>query len=507
MVGPNYCRPPAPVAEHWIDYHDPRVKSQEVDLSEWWRVFKDPVLDGLVEEAYQQNLTLRVAGARILQARAIRGIAVGSLFPQTQQAFGDYRRFKLSEEVANPPAAAWFSDWAGGFNASWELDLWGRFRRGIEAADAELDASIENYDDVLVILLADIATSYVQYRTFEQRLVYARQNVDIQSRSFQLADDKFKAGASTERDMQQAKQNLEQTRAFIPELEIGKRQAANRLCVLLGIPPTELANRLGAAGIPRTAREVAVGIPTDLLRRRPDIRRNERLVAAQSARIGVAVSDLYPHFSLIGTIGVEAEHFADLGNTPRSMFGEIGPSIRWDILNYGRIVNNIALQDARFQELAFAYQESVLQAGREVEDGIVGFLRFQERTDYLAASVQAAVRAVEITNEQYRQGAIDFTPVFLFEEQLAEQQDQLAVAQGDIVLRLISIYRALGGGWEMRLIREGDGNGLGDCVGGVIAVQNGGKTPDPQPGTPPTVVQGMPAAAPGRAVVTVVPSR
>lgn len=478
-VGPNYSRPPAPVASEWIDYRDPRVKSEEQCLGEWWQGFHDPGLNALIDTAYRQNLTLRVAGARILQARAVRGIAVGNLFPQQQQAFADQRRIKLSQATANPPPEASFQDWRAGFNASWELDLWGRFRRAIEAADAELDATVDNFDDVLVVLLADVASNYVQYRTFEQRLTYARQNVEIQSRAFQLAEDKFKAGATTERDVQQAKQILEQTRALIPQLEIGLRQAGNRLCVLLGMPPTDLATLVGRGEvIPQAGREVAVGIPADLLRRRPDVRRAERQVKAQSARIGIAEADFYPRFSIIGTIGVEAEQFWDLGKTSRSLFGEIGPSVRWDILNYGRILNNVRVQDARFQELAFTYQDRVLNANREVEDGLVSFLRSQEQADRLAASVAAALRTVEITNEQYRQGAVDFTPVFLFESTLTEQQDQLAVARGNIALGLISVYRSLGGGWEMRLTRDA-GKGCGPTAAAP------GMAPTPLPGVPP----------------------
>src|SRR5262249_45747711 len=284
--------------------------------------------------------------------RAVRGIAAGNLFPQTQQAAIDERHIKVSQSTANPPGDAWFEDWMVGFNATWELDLWGKFRRAIEAAEAALDASIENYDDVLVVLLADVAANYVQYRTFEQRLAYARQNVDIQTKAFQLAKDKFEAGASTERDVQQARQILEQTRALIPQLEIGQRQAANRLCVLLGIPATDLASRLGNASIPRVAHEVLVGIPADLIRRRPDVGRAERLVAAQSARIGVAEADLYPHISLVGSIGLEAVSFGNLWHSPESMIGQIGPSLWWDILNYGRLRNNVRFQDALFQELA-----------------------------------------------------------------------------------------------------------------------------------------------------------
>lgn len=450
-VGPNYCPPAAPVASQWIDYADPRVKSEEQKLAQWWHIFDDPILNNLVQTAYQQNLTLREAGARILEARALLGIAQGNLFPQEQFAFGEYSRIKLSENVANPAPEVWFSDWATGLSGSWEIDFWGRYRRAIEAADAELDASVENYDDVLVVLLSDVAAEYVRYRTFQQRLKYARANVDIQRLSFQLATDKFENGATTERDTHQAKQVLEETEALIPALEIGRRQAANRLCVLLGIPPTNLEAILGGgSGIPTTPADVVVGVPADLVRRRPDVRRAERLVAAQSARIGVAVSDLFPHFSVLGTIGVEAEQFGDLFKSG-SMIGEISPGFRWDILNYGRLVNNVRVQDARFQQLAYAYQNQVLDAGREVEDAIVLFLRSQEQALHLGASVDAAARTVEITSEQYNEGLVDFTAVYLFQTTLTEQQDELAVAQGDIALGLIDVYRSLGGGWQIRL--------------------------------------------------------
>lgn len=451
-VGPNYARPAAPVASEWIDYANPKLNSQAQPHAAWWTVFNDSTLNRLIQTAYQQNLTLRTAGARILEARAQLGIARGELFPQQQSAFAQYSRIKLSDKVANPPAVQWFSQWDVGLTASWELDFWGRFRRAIEAADAELDASVEDYDDVLVILLSDVATNYVQYRTFEQRIAYARTNVEIQRKSFEIATDRFTNGATTERDTHQSKQVVEQTEALIPVLEIGKRQAANRLGVLLGMPPTNMEVILGAgSGVPATPADVVVGVPCDLLRRRPDVRRAERQVAAQSARIGVAVSDLYPHFSLLGTIGLQAEEFGDLFDTPGSMIGNITPGVRWDILNYGRLINNVRVQDARFQALAYAYQERVLNAGREVEDSMVLFLRSQEQAQHLDASVVAATRTVQITEEQYTQGAVDFTAVYLFQTTLTEQQDQLAVARGDIALGLIGVYRALGGGWEIRL--------------------------------------------------------
>jgi NodT family efflux transporter outer membrane factor (OMF) lipoprotein len=451
-VGPNYTPPPVAVAEHWIDYRDPRLKSEGQDLSRWWSVFEDPVLDSLIDEAYQQNLSLRVAGERIMESRARRGIAVGNLFPQQQEAAGSFTANKASTEAVNGGTEQWFKNWEAGFNVSWELDLWGRFRRAIESADADLDASVANYDDVLVVLLADVTSNYIQYRTFQERIAVARRNVAIQEKSYQLAQDKFNAGASTERDVQQSRQVLEQTRALIPQLEAGARQAANALCVLLGIPPLDLTARLGeAAKIPTAPPELALGVPADLLRRRPDIRRIERQAAAQSALIGVAKSDLYPRFSLLGSIGVRAEDFSNLFDTPGSMSGSIGPAFHWDILNYGRIESNVAVQEARFRQLVLTYQESVLRAAREAEDAAVDFLKSQERARYLGASVAAAARTVDISYDQFQQGIIDFTPVYLFEGTLAEQQDQLAIAQGQIALSLVDLYRALGGGWEMRL--------------------------------------------------------
>jgi NodT family efflux transporter outer membrane factor (OMF) lipoprotein len=454
-VGPNYKTPPAPVAENWIDYRDPRLKSEEVDLGHWWSVFNDPVLDSLIDEASHQNLSLRRAGERIVEARAVRGIAVGNLFPQRQTADGSYSANKDSNQAANRNGIdQWFQNWDAGFNASWELDLWGRFRRSIEAADADLESSVANYDDVLVVLLADVSANYVQYRTFQERIAVAKRNVAIQEQSYQLAQDKFNAGASTERDAQQARQVLEQTRASIPPLETGARQAQNALCVLLGIPVQDLSARLGAAApIPTAAPEVALGIPADLLRRRPDVRTIERQAAAQSAQIGIAKAELYPHFFINGNIGVQAENFGDLFKTPGSMFGSIGPSFSWNILNYGRIENNVKAQEARFRQLVLSYQDAVLRAGRESEDAAVSFLKAQEQAKYLEQSVAAADRTVQIVHDQYKEGIIDFTPVFLFEGTLAQQQDALAAARGQIALSLVDLYRSLGGGWEAQ--REG----------------------------------------------------
>lgn len=454
-VGPNYCRPAAQAAEQWIDSTNANVDTRRIDDAAWWRTFNDPVLDSLIATAYRQNLTLRVAGLRVLEARAQRAIAAGELFPQSQQAFGDYNRIGLSK---NGPSGAspnlFFDEWTLGAGLVWELDFWGRFRRAIESADANLDASVEGYDDALVILLSEVALSYTNIRIAEQRLAYARQNVGIQRGSLRLAEDRFRNGATTRLDVTQALSNVAQTEATVPVLEASRRQAVNQLCVLLGIPPQSLDEMLaGKNGIPQAPPQVAVGIPAELLRRRPDVRRAERLVAAQSALIGVAVSDLYPHFSISGNIFLDATQFADLFHGD-SVAGNVGPAFRWDILNYGRLANNIRLQEARFQELAVQYQNTVLQANAEAENALVAFLKAQLQVKWLAQSTDAARESVELVMRQYREGRVDFNRVFSNQELLTQQQDQLAVAQGSVDQNLIQLYRALGGGWQIRLYAE-----------------------------------------------------
>ncbi len=459
-VGPNYERPPAPLAETWIDAKNPQVKSEPADYSAWWRAFGDPVLDDLVRIAYRQNVNLRVAGTRVLEARAQRAIAIGTLFPQAQTATGSFAHTQVSRNIANVPPNRFFDTWAANFNVSWEIDFWGRFRRTIESADDAVDASIDNYDFVMVTLIADVAAAYVQYRTFEQQLIYARQNVEIQQASLKIATERWKAGQTSELGVVQATSLLEQLESTIPLLGIGMRQTNNQLCVLLGIPPEELAGRLGAAPIPQTPPQVVVGIPADLIRRRPDLRAAERVIAAQNAQIGVAEADFYPAFFINGTLGYQAKGFSKLLG-PGSFAGQVGPGFQWNILNYGRILNNVRLQDFKTQDLVANYQQQVLSAGREVENGIIAYLDSQLETQHLLASVKAAQEAVRLTNAQFRAGAIDYTPVFIAEQFLSQQQNLLAQAQGDIAQGLITVYRALGGGWELRLGDQAEGVAAG----------------------------------------------
>jgi NodT family efflux transporter outer membrane factor (OMF) lipoprotein len=455
-VGPNFAKPPAPVAKEWIDAADKRVRSESDDLSKWWTVFNDPVLDSLVCFAYQQNLTLRVAGFRVLEARAQLAIDAGNFFPQKQQMTGDYTRTGLSERTANnflnfgvPGVSRFFSQWDYGFNLSWELDFWGRFRRAVESDADTLDASVENYDDVLVTLLGDMATNYVQYRTYERRIKFAEDNEELQRETLAISEARFKAGTVSELDVDQARSTLEQTQAEIPELRISLRQTANQMCILLGIPPEQLQTKLGSAGIPVAPPEVAVGIPAELLRRRPDVRRAERQAAAQCAQIGVAESDFYPHIAITGTIGYSAQEFKDVFRSS-AFNGTVGPSFQWNVLNYGRILNNVRVQDAKFQELVTTYQGTVLSAAQEVENGLVTFLQAQERVKYQAASAEDAAKAVKLALIQYKAGTVDFTRVTQLELNLVPLQDTLAQAQGEIATGLIQVYKGLGGGWQIR---------------------------------------------------------
>ncbi len=447
-VGPNYCQPAAPVAQQWIDAADARISSQPVDLRCWWSVFRDPALDGLVAAAVQQNLTLRQAGCRVLQSRAARAIAAGNLFPQQQDLAGGYDRMASSKAAGNRQALdkQFYDQWDAGFNLAWELDFWGRFRRALEAADADLEASVADYDQVMVTLLGDIASTYAEIRTLQQRISLAQQNVLIQRETYAIAEARFKGGQVSELDVDQATSTLAQTEALIPQLELQLRQANNRLCILLGTPPSDLLPAIGNGPIPTAPADVVLGIPADLLRRRPDIRRAERQVAAESARVGVAASELYPHLGITGTIACSAERFNDLF-TSRAIEGGVGPYFQWNVLNYGRLWNNIRLHDARLAELIAAYQNRVISANAEVENGVARFLRGQQRRHWMGVSVDASQRAMKVAMTQYRAGVINFNWVALVEQNLVQQQDLLTQAQGEVVLGLVETYRALGGGW------------------------------------------------------------
>jgi NodT family efflux transporter outer membrane factor (OMF) lipoprotein len=346
-----------------------------------------------------------------------------------------------------------------GLSAGWELDFWGKFQRAVESAQADWQASVADYDQALVSLTGDVAGSYILIRTLEKRIDIARRNAEAQREAVKIAEARVRYGTTTQLDVEQAQTVLSNTLASIPALEIQERQARNALSLLLGLPPGQWSEILeGPREIPVSPLQVAVGIPTDLLRRRPDIRGAQYQAEAQSARIGVARADLYPAFSLSGFFGFLS---SDVGTSSLtnlfqagSRTGQIGPSFQWNLFNYGRIKNNIRVQDARLEQLLLTYQNAVLKAQQEVEDALIAFLKSQDRASSLAESTAAARKSLDLAVLQYREGTKDFTTVLAAEQALLNGQDSLTATLGTISINLVGVYRALGGGWEIRENQE-----------------------------------------------------
>jgi len=456
-VGPDFESPEVDVSDQWLE-EDANIDSQAEDIqAKWWTVFNDPILNELVDTAYRQNLDLHIAATRIIEARAQLGIAVGSLYPQNQRLIGGVTSNRLSKNALNglPVTNTSFTSSGLGFDAAWELDIWGRLARGVESADNTLLASVANYDDVLVSLTAEVAAAYVQIRTFEERIDLSIQNEAIQKRSLTITEVRFNNGATTELDVTQARALLHSTRALTHSLRTGLRQSKNALSNLLGLRPGDLANMITETGvIPEAPNEVAIGIPIEMIRRRPDIRQAEMQAAAQSALIGVAQGELYPKFGLLGSFGLASNsngnnNSGDLFSSD-SIVATAGPVFSWSILNYGRIKNDVRVQDARYQQTIIRYQNSVLLAAQEVEDAMVAFLNAQQQSSELAVSVKSSSRSVDLSLIQYRDGVTDYTRVLNSQEFLVRQQDNYTAVRGDIALSLISMYKALGGGWEIR---------------------------------------------------------
>lgn len=460
-VGPDFVKPEAKIQENWSEKGDSRVATQTAVDSQWWRAFNDPTFDKLIKLAYQQNLPLQITGLRILEARARLGIAIGRQFPQQQEVFGSVTKMGVSENGANQAFLDRnFSDYQVGFDAIWELDFWGKFRRDVQASYASLIASEADYDDALVSLTAEVARTYTVIRTFEVLIELTSENAKLQEEGLKIAESRFRNGVTTELDVAQARTLLESTRASIPQLQSGLRQAQNALSTLLGQPPGKIQTLLdGHKGIPTAPAEVAISVPAELLRRRPDIRSAELSAAAQCARIGIAKADLYPSFSLFGEIGFQSSseggvrsNNADFDNLfdSSSFFYSFGPQVQWPFFNYGRIENNVRVQDARFQQLIVNYQNTVLRAAQESEDALIGFLKAQEATTFAQNSVHAGRRSVEIALVQYREGAVDYQRVLDTQRALLQEEIRLAETRSSIATNLIALYKALGGGWELR---------------------------------------------------------
>lgn len=451
-VGPDFEKPEPEVPETWSQETPEGLSESPHELVEWWRLFNDPVLNELVETARLNNNALEIAGIRVLESQAQLGVATGLKYPQVQVASGD-------ATLLSPPANTGVDDtywsFSGGIGVAWEMDFWGRFRRGIESADAAFMASIAAYDQAQVLLTAAVVDIYSIIRTTEQQLRIAQENVVIQQRSYDIAEVLFKNGADSELDMQQARTLLLSTQATVPALETALVQARNALSTLLGQAPGTVKGILARGeGIPVVPQDVAIGIPADMLRRRPDVRQAEYLAMAQNALIGLAKADLYPSFSLSGSIGVASNtagdaDFGDLFDSD-AITWSIGPSFVWPFLNYGRIKNNVRVQDARLQQALVNYRETVLQAAREAEDAMATFIGTRQQNAILAETVVSAIRSNELSTLRYSEGFSDYERVLNAQQALFNQQQRYIGNQGDIVRNVVALYKALGGGWENR---------------------------------------------------------
>lgn len=450
-VGPDHTPPqdPAPEAP-WPEPMQDGLTTAEPDLREWWRGFGDPALDALVERALDGNLDLREAVARVREARALRGVVAADQLPTVNVGgSGTYERFSENTfgGFGEPGQKGEFYE--VGFDATWELDVFGGIRRAVEAAEADVGSAIESAQDVRVTLISEVARNYVEFRSFQSRLAIARENLRIQQETLDVSQSRLDAGVSGELEVAQSRSLLESTRATIPVLEIQMKEAAYRLDVLLGQRPGALMPELAAAApVPAVPEAVPVGLPADLLRRRPDIRRAERNLAAATARIGVATADLYPRFRLNGSFGLESTHFGDLFESG-SRAWSVGPfEVVWPIFDAGRIRNNIRVQEARQEQALAAYERTVLEAHEEVARALVGYARLRDRRDSLRRAVEANRRAVDLANELWSRGLTDFLNVLQTQGDLFILQDQLAASEAAVSTNFIALYKALGGGWE-----------------------------------------------------------
>ena len=448
-VGPDYVPPEVSAPKKWSASLAGGLSAEAMDpenMANWWSTLNDPTLTSLIERAVANNLDLRQAQARVREARARRGISQARRFPTIGAGGvgGLVNVVRSSEETGSGTETDLY---AVGFDAGWELDVFGGVRRSVEAAEAALEASKEGLHDVMVSLLAEVALNYVEVRSFQTRLSIAEANQKAQEETYGITRARYESGLTSDLDVEQARYNLEGTRSKTPPLQIGLEQARNRLAVLLGQNPGTLKDELTERkDIPITPLDVAVGVPAEVLRRRPDVRKAESELAAQSAQVGVATAELYPKFMLTGSIGLEALSLGNLFSTGNRAYG-IGPSFQWNIFDGGRIRQNIKVQSALQEQALLSYEASLLTALEDIENALTAYAKEQTRRQSLAEASRAAQRAVELAQNQYTSGLIDFQAVLDAQRALLSLQDQLAQSKGAVTSNLISLYKALGGGW------------------------------------------------------------
>jgi NodT family efflux transporter outer membrane factor (OMF) lipoprotein len=471
-VGPNYKAPQTRLPAQYAfraatqpaTTQPVAVQAPPIRLAEWWRSFNDPILNDLINHAVQANLDLKIATARLIQARAQYGITYAGLFP-TVDVDGTATRQRVSlngpdfidvpttvTNSAGKQVPVHFNNtydlFQAGFDATWELDIFGGQKRAVESAKADIESSWESRNDVLVSLLAETARNYIEYRAFQRRLDLTQQDIRSEEESVTVTRQRFRAGLTNDLDVARAEAEVTTTTAQLPDLTRQMDASLQTLAVTLGTDAQSLETELGPVRpIPVAPPNVPVGLPSDLLRRRPDVRAAERQIASATAQIGVATAELFPQFTLTGSLGLQSDHFKSIGNF-NSRYWSIGPSVSWPLFDAGKIRSNIALQKAITAEKWANYQKTVLQALSDVETALESYTNERDRRVQLAKSVQALQRALDLANQLYKQGVGEFLDVLDAERSLFTAEDLLAQSDQAVSADLVSLYKALGGGWD-----------------------------------------------------------
>jgi len=450
-VGPDYVQPEVHMPAGWNATADGGAVAGSPIVADWWTTLGDAQLVDLIRRAADRNQDVRIAAARVREARAGRRIAGADALPSVDAATG-YQGYRLSEDGpfarSAPPGASREGElYLAGFDASWEIDVFGAVRRSVEAADADLAAAADRRRDVLVSVLAEVARNYAELRGAQRRLEIARHNLDVQRSTLELTRSVRAAGRATDIEVLRAEAFVTDTEAIVPALEFEIARATHRLGVLLGESPGALRNDLGAAAIPAPPPRVPLGLPSQLLERRPDIRAAERELAAATARVGAATADLFPRFFLTGIAGFQGRSGGSLFDE-ESAFWTLGPSLHWPLFQGGRIRANIAAQSARAEAAGLRYEQAVLRALEETETALVGFGREQDRRDKLEHSLASLRQAVDLARERYRAGLESFEAVLDTERSMLATEERLAQSATLVTVHLIALYKALGGGWS-----------------------------------------------------------
>ncbi len=448
-VGPDYAPPRTELPDKWEQAAVSGLEDGTANLQTWWHQFDDPFLNSLIEKARTNNISLQIAARRIDESMAVRGIVRSEYFG-TVDAGGTAQITRSSEGTTPlPPGTDRESEYyAVGLEAAWEADLWGRIRRGVESAQAGVEVSIEDYRDVLVLLNAQVAGTYVDARTLQNQIDLTEFNINLQQATLQLTRDRYNAGLVAELDVHRAELNLARTESSLPSLRSDLKQAINALSVLVGELPSPLQIQFEKTfPIPSASVPVFAGVPANLLRQRPDIRRAERAIAEQNARIGLATSDWYPRLFITGDLKLDSTSASGFFNSGNVAYA-FGPQVRWNIFNGGRIRNQVNLEELRTAQAVSVYEDTLLRAVEDVENAMVFYVEQQERLKALVRSVKAAEASVAQVQDLYKSGLTDFQNVLDMERSLFEQQNLQAASQGNIAHGVISIYRSVGGGWR-----------------------------------------------------------